>query len=73
VLEPRGFRLGVFAMALGIESVLGDHQGLVARQILQAQQVGTQGCRIFQVDVVGNPVRVARDQILGAGIAGIGK
>ena len=58
-------------MALGIEAELGDQDGSVAGEVLEALEVAVEGDGVLEVDIAGREVGVAGFEVFGAGVVGV--
>jgi len=72
--ELGGEEVGLFLLgvAFGIEAELGDEDGAVAGDVLEALEVAVEGDGVFEVDVEGGEVGVAGFEVFGAGVVGVG-
>ena len=65
-------RLAVDALAQAVGAQLGEHQRLLAGQVLEPREVAAELRRVLQVDVERDKVDERQPQVLGARVVDVG-
>jgi len=64
-------RLGLFGVAVGIETKFGEINGTVAGEMVEAGEISGECFRVFEVDVEGGEVGGGRFEVFGGGEVGV--